>query len=234
MRSFFDTYDLKLATCAVSPQKQTSAPLPGLCIRHTTTNNTNTTSNTYVNTATSLTHPLRGADVAILQKLYSNRLCNTCNNNGQYIIPAEHITIRNDAFSHTVDKEIKTNIVYKLCDNMDPTRFSVRLLGGRLIVPPLQTGVPVGVPVPGVSTDAGKQPMGGEEWSMAGMVGVTVPAGVSVGVSAAVGVSAEDGRWTGTGSVAGVRHGHDDNFCATICIQVSNCSIQVIYLFVQL
>ena len=226
MRSFFDTYDLKLTAYAVPPQKQTSAPLPGLAIRHTTTSNTNnTTTNTNDNNTTrSLTHPLRESDITILQSLYSNSIYNTYSNNSQYFIPAEHITIRNDAFSHTIENDIKINIVYKFCENMDPTRFSTSLLGGRLIVPPT-----VEVPLPaGSSADASKQPMGGEEWSMAGMVGVPVSAGVSAGVSA------EAGRWTGTGSVAGVRHGHDDNFCATICIQVSNCNIQVIYLFVQL
>ena len=221
MRSFFDTYDFKLTACAVPPQKQTSTPLPGLVIRHSTNTNTNN------NAITSLTHPMRDADIAILQSLYnSNSIYNTSSthNNSQYFIPAEHITVRNDAFTHTIENDIKINIVYKFCENMDPTRFSTSLLGGRLIVPPT-----VEVPLPaGSSADASKQPMGGEEWSMAGMVGVPVSAGVSAGVSA------EAGRWTGTGSVAGVRHGHDDNFCATICIQVSNCNIQVIYLFVQL
>ena len=212
VRSFFDTYDFKLTACAVPPQKQTSTPLPGLVIRHSTNTNTNN------NAITSLTHPMRDADIAILQSLYnSNSIYNTSSthNNSQYFIPAEHITVRNDAFTHTVENDIKTNVIYKLCENMDPSRFSIMPLGGRLIVPPSPTGVSAA----GVSAEEmGNRRTG--EGSVTGVDASVLTTGDRRAVSYMVG---EDVR------VAGMRHGYDDNFCATICIQVKKNCILIAY-----
>ena len=126
MQAFVEGYGYKLTSTSILPQQCSTLHL-GIAIK---------------DSPTSLAFPLQEDSPHIsklkLQSLLSTQRsptqsCTASTSKNQYYLPSELLTIKNHEFTEFVEGPVKVDIVADFCENLDPTKFEVKLLGGRLI-----------------------------------------------------------------------------------------------------
>ena len=151
VRAYVESYGVSLTSSSLPPHRPDTILFPGIAIKDSAT------SAASVTPATSLSFPLKGegsSDItAIKQHLLTYNTNNTTtttptaqahtttptttththtDKGGQNYVPSENIIIKNTNFIQLIEGEIKNNIIYQFCNNLEPSLFEVKLLGGRL------------------------------------------------------------------------------------------------------
>ena len=125
VQAFVESYGYKLNASYILPQKCTTLH-PGLCVK---------------DTVESLSFPLKEGSPDIsaikLQSLLSAQRSpthtSTPSSKSQYYLPSELLTIKNREFTEHIEGAIKEQVIAKFCENLDPSKFEVKLLGGRFL-----------------------------------------------------------------------------------------------------
>ena len=229
VRAYVESYGVSLTSSSLPPHRPDTILFPGISIKDSATS-------TSVTHATSLSFPLKvggSGDINVIKQHslpYNNTTTTTpttplhtnssnkhttsiSNKGGQNYVPAENIIIKNIHFTQLIEGDIKNNIIYQFCNNLDCSLFEVKLLGGRLFE---CTGANSS------NSNSSTNDSGNHTNSMADSSHSRTSSGNNNSISSSVGTTSATVliRDEPTSLEVAENKPNYDQFCGTICIQV--------------